>query len=173
MVKPFTKIEDHNLSKYTKDSIHHYTETITPAGAIPGKVFSGFRKAYHSLYKFDSKTEKDFAVILEQDKEIVKWLRPAQNQFRIYWQNNSKLYHPDFISETDTAIYMIETKKEMDMDTAMVQEKARAAEQYCRAATEFTSRNGGKPWKYILIPHNAVFYNMGFKSLMERYAYHG
>jgi len=173
VVNPFTKIEDHNLSKHTKDSIHHYTETITPAGAIPGKVFSGFRKAYHSLYKFDSKTEKDFAVILEQDKAVVKWLRPAQNQFRIYWQNNSKLYHPDFISETDTAIYMIETKKEMDMDSAMVQEKARAAEQYCRAATEFTSRNGGKPWKYILIPHNAVFYNMGFESLMERYAYHG
>ena len=172
-VKPFTKIEDHNLSKYTKDSIHHYTETITPAGAIPSKVFSGFRKAYHSLYKFDSKTEKDFAVILEQDKGVVKWLRPAQNQFRIYWQKNSKLYHPDFISETDTAIYMIETKKEMDMDTAMVQEKARAAEQYCRAATEFTSRNGGKPWIYVLIPHNAVFYNMGFGSLMERYAYHG
>lgn len=173
VVKPFTKIEDHNLSKYTKDRIHHYTETITPAGAIPGKVFSGFRKAYHSLYKFDSKTEKDFAVILEQDKGVVKWLRPAQNQFRIYWQNNSKLYHPDFISETATEIYMIETKKEMDMDTAMVQEKARAAEQYCRAATEFTSRNGGKPWKYVLIPHNAVFYNMGFESLMERYAYHG
>ncbi|MBU4580870.1 MAG: DEAD/DEAH box helicase family protein [Proteobacteria bacterium] len=173
VVKPFTKIEDHNLSKYTKDSIHHYTETITPAGAIPGKVFSGFRKAYHSLYKFDSKTEKDFAVILEQDKGVVKWLRPAQNQFRIYWQNNLKLYHPDFISETDTAIYMIETKKEMDMDTAMVQEKARAAEQYCRAATEFTSRNSGKPWTYVLIPHNAVFYNMGFESLMERYAYHG
>ncbi len=173
VVKPFTKIEEHNLSKYTKDSIHHYTETITPAGAIPGKVFSGFRKAYHSLYKFDSKTEKDFAVILEQDKGVVKWLRPAQNQFRIYWQNNSKLYHPDFISETDTAIYMIETKKEMDMDTSMVQEKARAAEQYCRAATEFTSRNVGKPWKYVLIPHNAVFYNMGFESLMVRYAYHG
>ena len=173
VVKPFTKIEDHNLSKYTKDSIHHYTETITPAGAIPGKVFSGFRKAYHSLYKFDSKTEKDFAVILEQDKGVVKWLRPAQNQFRIYWQNNSKLYHPDFISETDTAIYMIETKKEMDMNTAMVQEKARAAEQYCRAATEFTSRNDGKPWTYVLIPHNAVFYSMGFESLMERYAYHG
>ncbi|PIV03582.1 MAG: hypothetical protein COS57_10375 [Syntrophobacterales bacterium CG03_land_8_20_14_0_80_58_14] len=68
---------------------------------------------------------------------------------------------------------MIETKKEMDMNTAMVQEKARAAEQYCRAATEFTSRNDGKPWTYVLIPHNAVFYSMGFESLMERYAYHG
>ena len=96
--------------------------------------------------------KKDFAVILEQDKGVVKWLRPAQNQFRIYWQNNSKLYHPDFISETEHGDLHDRDEKEMDMDTAMVQEKARAAEQYCRAATEFTFRNGGKPWTYILIP---------------------
>jgi len=62
VVKPFTKIEDHNLSKYTKDSIHHYTETITPAGAIPGKVFSGFRKAYHSLYAFSFKNVRKIRV---------------------------------------------------------------------------------------------------------------
>ena len=68
VVKPFSKIEEHNLAKYTKDSIHHYTETITPTNTIPSKVFSGFKKACHNLYKFDSKTEKDFAIILEQDK---------------------------------------------------------------------------------------------------------
>lgn len=83
MVKPFTRIEEHNLSKYTKDSIHHFTETITPTHTIPNKVFSGFRKACHTLYKFDSKTEKDFAVILEQDRAVLKWLRPASNQFPI------------------------------------------------------------------------------------------
>ncbi len=83
LVRPFTRIEEHNFSKYTKDSIHHFTETITPTNAIPNKVFSGFRKAYHNLYKFDSKTEKDFSVILEQDRAVIKWLRPASNQFHI------------------------------------------------------------------------------------------
>lgn len=92
MVKPFTRIEEHNFSKYTKDSIHHFTETITPTSAISGKVFSGFRKSCHSLYKFDSKTEKDFAAILEQDKSVLKWMRPASNQFMIYWKYNSKQY---------------------------------------------------------------------------------
>ncbi|BBO18778.1 type III restriction enzyme, res subunit [Candidatus Brocadia pituitae] len=58
IVKPFTRIEEHNFSKYTKDSIHHFTETITPTNAIPNKVFSGFKRACHTLYKFDSKTEK-------------------------------------------------------------------------------------------------------------------
>ena len=145
IVKPFTKIEDHNFSKYTMDSIHHYTETITPTNSIPGKVFSGFKKACHNLYKFDSKTEKDFAYILEQDKAALKWLRPAANQFHIYWKHNSKQYRPDFVAETADTIYMIETKKEGDIDTAEVQEKSQAALTYCNHATEFTAQNGGKP----------------------------
>jgi type III restriction enzyme len=166
-VLPFLRIEEHNLSKYTKDSIHHFTETITPTHAIPGKVFSGFKKACHNLYKFDSKTEKDFAVILEQDGEVSKWLRPAAKQFRIYWKHNSRQYHPDFVAEAKDAIYMIETKKEADIETSDVQEKTAAALLYCKNASDFTTQNGGKPWRYILIPHNAVMFNMSFASLVK------
>ena len=169
VVRPFTRIEEHNFSKYTKDSIHHYADTITPTNAIPGKVFSGFTKACHNLYKFDSKTEKDFAYILEHDQAVLKWLRPAGNQFHIYWKHNSKQYHPDFVAETADTIYLIETKKEGDMDTAEVQEKSQSAIAYCRHATEFTTQNGGKPWKYILIPHDVVKMNMGFDTLVKNF----
>ncbi|MFZ6006159.1 MAG: DEAD/DEAH box helicase [Nitrospirota bacterium] len=169
IIKPFTKIEEHNFSKYTKDSIHHFTDTINPTNAIPTKVFSGFKKACHNLYKFDSKTEKDFAIILEQDKSVFKWLRPAQNQFHIYWKHNSRRYSPDFVVETADAIYMVETKKEGAIEDADVQEKVQAALQYCKYASEFTTQNGGKPWKYVLIPHNAVQLNMGFEYLAKAY----
>lgn len=173
VVKSFTKIEDHNLSKYTKDSIRHFTDTINPTGSIPGKVFSGFRKACHSLYKFASKTEKDFAVILEQDGAALKWLRPSQNQFHIYWKHNSRRYCPDFVVESSDAIYMVETKKEGAVEDTDVQEKAQAALQYCKYASEFTTQNGGKPWKYVLIPHNAVQINMSFEYLMRRFEVEG
>ncbi|MBU4414059.1 MAG: DEAD/DEAH box helicase family protein [Proteobacteria bacterium] len=170
-VRPFTKIEEHNFSKYTEDNIYHYTQTITPTNSIPSKVFSGFKKACHNLYKFGSKTEKDFAWILEDDKSVLKWLRPAEKQFHIYWNHNSRRYHPDFVVETDSAIYLVETKKESDVDSSDVQEKARAAVQYCTHATEFTARNGGKLWKYILIPHNAVQLNMSIDRLVRAYEY--
>ena len=169
VVKPFTKIEEHNFSKYTKDCIQHFTDTITPTNAIPGKVFSGFRKACHNLYKFDSKTEKDFAIILENDKAVLKWLRPAQRQFHIYWKHNSRQYHPDFVVETQGDIYMVETKKEGAIEDADVQEKLQAAFQYCKYATDFTTQNNGKQWKYVLIPHNAVQVNMSFEYLAKAY----
>ena len=170
VVKPFSRIEEHNLAKYTKDSIHHYTETIVPTNTISGKVFSGFKKSCHKFYKFDSKTEKDFAIILEQDSAVMKWLRPAQKQFKIYWKHNSRQYHPDFVAETRDTIYMIETKKEGDIETADVQEKTKAALLYCKNATDFTTRNGGKPWKYVLIPHNAVMTNMSFETMVKKFA---
>jgi type III restriction enzyme len=171
VVRPFTKIEEHNFSKYTQDKMFDYRETITPTNAIPSKVFAGFAKACHNLYKFASKTEKDFAIILEQDSAVLKWLRPAVGQFHIYWDHNSRRYTPDFVAETARAIYMVETKKEGDIDTPQVQEKSRAALLFCVNATDFTTRNGGKPWKYILIPHDDVKVNMSFDTLATTYEY--
>jgi type III restriction enzyme len=169
VVRPFTRIEEHNYSKYTKDALFNFRETITPTSAIPSKVFTGFTKSSHVLYKFDSKTEKDFAIILEDDKQVLKWLRPAQNQFRIYWDHNSRPYHPDFVAETSDTIYLIETKKEGEIKSEEVQDKARSALEYCKHATAYTTRNHGKPWKYVLIPHGAVQVNMSFGFLVTQY----
>ena len=167
LIYPFDRIKPHNFSKYTVDSVHHFTETITPTNIIPSKVFGGFKKACHNLYKFDSKAEKDFATILEKDTDVLKWLRPADAQFELYWKYNSKRYHPDFVVETADNIFMVEIKAERDIDDAEVQEKAEAGKKYCEAATSFNLANGGKKWTYVLIPHTAVALNMSFKGLCK------
>jgi type III restriction enzyme len=165
VVYPFTKIEPHNFSKYTADNVHHYTETITPTNMISTKVFGGFKKACHNLYKFDSKSEKDFAAILEQDKDVLKWLRPAMAQFSIYWNHNSQRYIPDFIVETNDGIYMIEIKAEKDVEDSDVQEKMTAGEKFCDSASAFNLKNGAKKWSHVLVPHSAVSPNMSFNKL--------
>ena len=55
------------------------------------------------------------------------------------------------------------------MDDAEVRDKARAAVEYCKYASEYNSENGGKSWKYVLIPHNAVQLNMSFDHLVGSY----
>jgi type III restriction enzyme len=169
IVYPFVGLENHNFSKYSSDVIHQFTENIEPAAAITGKVFSGFKKACHDKYKFDSKTEKDFAVILEKDDTVLKWLRPAERQFQIYWAHNSRKYTPDFVVETKEAIYIVETKMQREMDSSEVKEKATAALDYCKKATRFNEANAKKPWKYLLIPHEEVQFNMSFKRLADQY----
>lgn len=172
-VKPYSRIEEHNLLKDKPDQLHDLRETINPTSAIPSKVFCGFKKACHQLYKFDSKTEKDFAAILEDDKAVLKWLRPAAKQFSIWWRHNSRQYQPDFVVETTAGIYMVETKKESDIDTTDVQEKSQAAMYYCKNATQYTTEHGGKPWRYVLIPHNTVMANMSFDNLVRHYEQKG
>lgn len=170
-VRTFVQILEHNSYKYTDDGIYDLRETIEPSSRIKTLVFTGFKKACHSKYKFDSKTEKDFAIILEDDSSVQKWLRPAPNQFNITYDNNKKKYEPDFVAETNDTIYLIETKKEKDILIQEVREKANAALKYCNIATEYTTKNGGKPWKYVLLPHDSVKYNMTLEYLVNTYAY--
>ena len=168
-VLPFTKIESHNFSALASNGFKDYRDTITPVSLVPKYVFTGFEKACHFEYKFDSNTEKELAFVLENDSTVVKWLRPASNQFRIYWDNNSKRYEPDFVVETKDAIYMIEPKSKDKMQDSDVLQKAEAAKIYCEYATEYNLENGGKPWHYLLIPHDEINKSVSLSYLISKY----
>lgn len=169
-VYPFTRIEQWNFSALIKAGYKDYRDIVTPTAMVPKYVFRGFEKACHFEYKFDSKTEQDLAFVLENDKKVIKWLRPAANQFRIYWDNNSKRYEPDFIIETEDIIYMVEPKSSANMLDADVLAKKEAAIKYCKYATEFTSQNNGKPWKYLLVPHNEISRTINFDLLITKFS---
>lgn len=168
-VLPFQKIEQWNFSALINSGYRDYRDIITPTSMITKYVFRGFEKACHFEYKFDSKTEQDLAFVCENDNEVEKWLRPAPNQFRIYWDNNSKRYEPDFIVETGDCIYMIETKAASNMQDDDVMQKMNAAKKFCQYANEFTSHNGGKMWHYLLVPHNIVSRTINLKLLLSQY----
>lgn len=165
-ILPFVKIEQYQFSKNARDIVEQYTTTIKPTSLVPNKVFTGFKKSYHDKYKFDSATEQDFAKILEQDGEVLKWLRPAMKQFEMYWGKNSERYTPDFIVETKDAIYMVEIKMRKDMQLPETMEKAKVAQNYCTKVSQFALANGKKQWMYALIPHDEVKINMSFAYIV-------
>lgn len=163
---PFVKIEDHNYEKIRKDELILFTETVAPTSDIPKKVFMGFQKSCHSLYKFDSKAEKEFAMLLERDSSVIKWLRPASRQFEIWWNHNSRRYEPDFVVETADTIWIVEIKASNEIDSEEVKDKANAAKRYCEGASEFTRTTGGKQWKYAIVAHDAVRANASFGGIL-------
>lgn len=169
-VYPFTKIEQWNFSVLVNAGYKDYRDVVTPTLMVTKYVFRGFEKACHFEYKFDSKTEQDLAFVLENDKKVIKWLRPASNQFRIYWDNNSKRYEPDFIIETEDTIYMVEPKSLANINDADVLAKKEAAIKYCKYATEFTSQNNGKPWKFLLVPHNEISRTINLALLISKFS---
>ena len=166
-VKSFTKIEEWNFTTLKNAGQKDYRDDSFPAMQVPKFVFRGFEKSCHFEYKFDSRTEQTLSYILENDKEVLKWLRPAPNQFRIYWLHNSKIYEPDFVAETEDCIYLIEPKAANEVNSPDVQAKAQAALKYCKYATEYTAEYGGKQWKYVLIPHDQVTKTSSFKGVVS------
>jgi type III restriction enzyme len=100
---------------------------------------------------------------------VAKWLRPAPNQFRIYWANNSRQYYPDFVVETFDAIYMVETKAADQMWQPEVLDKKKAALRYCKHATDFTTQHAGKAWHYLLVPHDEVKVSSSFQYLANSF----
>ena len=166
-MRPFSKIEVGFGGKYISDDIFDYKANIPPQD-IKSKIFKGFRKSCHSMYKFDSNTERIFATVLENDSVVLKWMCPNIKQFNIYYDRDSNSqYKPDFVVETEGKIYMIEIKDSRKLEDEIVIKKAHAATEYCRAATEFNNVNGGKPWEYVLISHEEVKLNSSFDYLVK------
>jgi type III restriction enzyme len=164
-VLPFVGMVDQNVKEIEGYGRTDYRNIISPAH-LRKFIFTGYLKSYYTEYKFDSKTEHDFSFVLENDDKVLRWLRPAREQFSIYWSNGSKRYEPDFIVETADAIYMVETKAAVNISNEEVQQKKQAAEEYCRHASEFTAENGGKPWRYILLPHDIIDRTASFEYLI-------
>lgn len=165
-VLPFTKIEEWSFSAL-KDGERLFNESIEPKSMIPRLVFTGFVKAAHAEYKFDSETEQTFAYILENDSNVLRWMRPAPNQFRLYYDKNRRRYEPDFVVETETGLYIVETKSAAMVLTEEVQQKKAAAETFCEYATTYNTAIGKKPWRYLIIPHDQITRTNTFEYLVK------
>ena len=152
-VLPFVKIENIHLGERTGCLRKTLYDPIPTLHQIRRFVFHGFTKACHEAYSFDSGTERNFAQILEQDAEVIRWMRPASTQFNIHWGKDSRRYEPDFVVETEHCIYLVETKASKELSHEEVKAKAEAARQYCHLASEYTTQHGGKPWEYLLVSH--------------------
>ena len=135
-------------------------------------VYGGFAKCAYPAQKFHSDTERILASILERDAR--RWFRPVAGQFNIYYRAgvNQPEYVPDFVAATTDWNLIIETKAVKDMEIPEVKAKADAAVTWCKNASDYSTRNGGKPWKYLLVPHDIVASNMTLLALIKRCSVH-
>jgi type III restriction enzyme len=138
------------------------------------KIYTGFSKACHSMYRFDSSDEVRMAYLLDRDSSVKDWLRPAPNQFEgLYWRDESgdsqHRYEPDFVVEFKHEIVMIEVKPSSEINMPDVQEKKKTAERYC----ELVSKNIGsfgiiKPWRYVIVATERITLSSTIAGLLAK-----
>ena len=132
-------------------------------------LFGGFQVCLYDVQKFQSDAERKMSVILERD--ALKWFKPARGQFQIYYKRGADHpeYQPDFVAETTDTVFMLEPKAANQMTDEEVIAKRDAAVKWCAHASDHARSYGGKPWKYILIPHDTIAGNMTLEGLDRRF----
>jgi len=169
ITKGFSKLKDSAYSKGATENALDYRQAPSDKSNMAKYLFGGFQRCLYSVQKFQSDSERKMAVILE--RESIKWFRPAKGQFQILYQLGSDHleYQPDFVAEMDSVIYMIEPKKKNAMEDDDVIAKCDAAVKWCAHATTNAAKYGGKPWRYLLIPHDAIAENMTLEGLAKQF----
>lgn len=168
--KGFTTLRPNNYTALAGEKVRNFRAPVENLQRIRGMLFGGFRRCLYSIQKFDSDTERRFAMMLEDDEDqTLKWFKPAPNQFRIYYRSDQS-YEPDFVVETSTAKFLCETKAANEIADPVVQAKKNAAVEWCRRATSHELQHGGKPWSYLLLPHDAIRASSTLKGLKAAYA---
>ena len=128
----------------------------------------GIHKSLRKPVKFDSDSERKFAVVCEMSPEVIRWLRPAKEQFNITY-NRGKRYEPDFVVEDDAFYYLVEIKRRDAMNDPDVLAKKDRAIKYCKVASEYNLAHGHKAFRYLLIPHDEINTSSSFKNLKDRF----
>ena len=167
--KGFTELKQSAYTYSVQEPPADYRVAPADKSNMAKYLFGGFARCLYPVQKFDSDSERKLAVILERDAE--KWFKPAKGQFQIFYRKGADHleYQPDFVAETADMIYMLEPKMRKEMDDPDVLAKKEAATQWCVYASDHVATYDGKPWRYLLIPHDEIASNITLSGLADRF----
>jgi type III restriction enzyme len=168
--KGFSELKPSAYTASAAEPVLDYRQPPADKSNMAKYLFGGFERCLYPVQKFQSDAERKMSVILE--REASKWFKPAKGQFQIYYKSGTDQleYQPDFVAETGATIYMLEPKRRDEMADAEVVAKKDVAVKWCKQASAHTKTYKGKPWKYLLIPHDVIAENMTLEWLASQFA---
>lgn len=141
----------------------NFRKTIANKSEIKKYVFNGYKKSYYNTNAFDSDTERLFSVVLEDDADVIRWIKPPLNQLGLFWQAGQQ-YNPDFLVETSTTKYMVEVKAKNEVNNPEVIGKAKEGIKWCKYASMVDFDK--KPWEYKLITDDVIAVGNSLKYIL-------
>ncbi len=168
--KGFSELRPSAYTASASEPILDFRQSPSDKSNMAKYLFGGFERCLYSVQKFQSDSERKLAVILDRDAQ--KWFKPAKGQFQIVYKSGSDHleYQPDFVSENASGIYMLEPKARNEMSDPDVLAKRDSAVKWCANASDHATTYGGKLWKYVLIPHDAIADNMTIEGFASHFS---
>jgi type III restriction enzyme len=169
--KGFSELKPSAYTTSASEAVLDYRQAPIDRSNMAKYLFGGFKRCLYPVQKFQSDPERRLAVILE--REASKWFKPAKGQFQIYYKSGADHleYQPDFVVEAENTIYMMEPKARNELTEPDVLAKTEAAVKWCKQASDHAITCGGKPWQYLLIPHDAITDNLTIEGLASHFSF--
>ena len=166
----FQSLKKQNLSNPAGKPIQDFRTPVRPLAETRRYAFTGFSKCCYLQQSFQSDDERLFAVLIDaaHEMDVLRWVKPGRNQFVIDYRRGER-YEPDFVVETRTEKLICEIKARNELDDPTVLAKAKAARTWVSYANEHASEYGGKPWRYVLIPGDAVVGSASLTGLVAMF----
>lgn len=141
------------IKNVKEDGKVKYDKPFSDKSNIRKYLFTGYKKSYYQANAFDSDTERLFSIILEEDPDVIRWIKPPLNQLGLFWKAGQQ-YNPDFLVETTARKFMVEVKALNEVTSEEVISKAREGIKWCRFAS--TADPDHKSWEYKLISDDNI-----------------
>lgn len=141
------------IKSVKQDGQVHFDKPFTDKNNIKKYLFTGYKKAYYPSNAFDSDSERLFSIILEEDPDVIRWIKPPLNQLGLFWKAGQQ-YNPDFLVETTTGKFMVEVKALKDVTSDEVVAKAKEGLKWCEFAS--TADPDHKTWHYRLVSDDNI-----------------
>lgn len=141
------------IKSVKQDGQVHFDKPFTDKSNIKKYLFTGYKKSYYPSNAFDSDSERLFSIILEEDPDVIRWIKPPLNQLGLFWKAGQQ-YNPDFLVETTTGKFMVEVKALKDVTSDEVVAKAKEGLKWCEFAS--TADPDHKTWHYRLVSDDNI-----------------
>jgi type III restriction enzyme len=168
VTRGFRYLESQPLNLTPGQHVRSFKQAVSPLSETRRAVFGGFAKCCATVQKFDSDPERRFAVLIDDERAVEKWLKPGRNQFQIEFRSGDA-YEPDFVIETASQKLICEVKARNELADNIVQAKAKAATKWCSTANTHAVETGGKRWLYVLIPDDQVIGSSTLDGLVAKF----
>ena len=168
VTRGFRYLESQPLNLTPGQHVRSFKQAVSPLSETRRAVFGGFAKCCATVQKFDSDPERRFAILIDDERSVEKWLKPGRNQFQIEYRSGDA-YEPDFVIETASQKLICEVKARNELADNIVQAKAKAATKWCSTANTHAVETGGKRWLYVLIPDDQVIGSSTLDGLVAKF----
>lgn len=131
------------------------------------EAYEGWKRSLFPMEWFDSRPERTVANMVDDDSEVVCWVRLHTGELPILWNSMGQEYNPDLIViDLDGTHWVVEVKMDKEMSSEDVKGKRDAARRWANYVN--ADEKVGASWRYLLVAESDVDTARGSWSALRK-----